>query len=73
MRAASRRLLLAGIVYKALAFAVVTPVLGGLLRMFVGWSGSAVLADQDILFFLLSPLGAVAFLVMTAVTLVWLG
>jgi len=45
------------ILYKVVAFAVLTPLAGLLLRLLVSTSGSAVVADEEILFFLLRPVG----------------
>ena len=52
-----RRLLAVDLLFKLLAFAVLTPLVGLALRAGVAASGSAVLADMEILFFLLRPLG----------------
>lgn len=68
-----RRLLLAGMFYKLVAFVVLVPLVTGLLRVFVGLSGSDVLVDQDIIFFLLSPLGIVALIAVGAVSLAVVG
>ena len=54
-----RPLLLTGLAYKLLTFVVLTPVVSLAFRWFVAWSGRTVLADQDILFFFLSPIGAI--------------
>jgi len=64
-----RRILIAGLVYKLLAFVVLVPVVSGLLRVFVGFSGSEVLADQDIVLFVLSPFGIFALIAVGAVSL----
>ena len=57
------------ILYKVLAFALLTPLVGLALRLLVRTSGSSVLADTDILFFVLSPIGIVTLLVVGAVSL----
>jgi glycerophosphoryl diester phosphodiesterase len=50
-----------------LSFTLLTPAAAGLLRLAVTLSGDAALSDQDILFFVLSPGGFVAFLVLASV------
>ncbi len=57
-----RRLLAIELLALTLGFLVVTPVTAVLLRFFAARSGSSVVTDEDILFFLLSPAGAVALL-----------
>lgn len=49
-----------------LIFVLLTPLTTGLLRLAVLLSGDAALSDQDILFFVLSPGGFVAFLAMVS-------
>ena len=63
------QLLVTDIVYKLLAFAVLTPLLGLALRVGVSLSGSSVLADQDILYFLLSPVGLAVLVVAAGLSL----
>ena len=60
------RLLGAHVIYQLAAFAFLTPVLALALRAFVSFSGDVVLADEDILFFVLSPFGFVAFVVVAS-------
>jgi len=60
-----RQLLVTDLAYKLLAFALLTPLTGAALRLAVGLSGRAALADQDILHFALRPLG-LAFLLLIA-------
>jgi glycerophosphoryl diester phosphodiesterase len=55
--------------YKVLAFVLLTPLAGLALRVFVSTSGSAVLADTDILYFFLSPIGLVTVVVVGALSL----
>jgi glycerophosphoryl diester phosphodiesterase len=43
--------------YAALAVVLLAPVTGGLTRVLIGLSGRTVLADQEIAYFLLTPLG----------------
>jgi glycerophosphoryl diester phosphodiesterase len=64
-----RRLLATDVVYKLVAAVVLIPLTGVALSLFLSTSGSAVVADQDILYFVLSPIGIVALLVMGAVML----
>jgi glycerophosphoryl diester phosphodiesterase len=45
------------VVYQLAAFAILTPLVGLALRTFLSFSGRSVLADQDMLFFVLSPIG----------------
>ncbi|MFN2168467.1 MAG: glycerophosphoryl diester phosphodiesterase membrane domain-containing protein [Anaerolineae bacterium] len=57
LRAVWRPLVTADLAYKALAFVVFTPLSALLLRFLIGLSGKQALADQDILFFFLRPVG----------------
>ena len=57
------------VLYKALAFVLLTPLVGLALRLLVSTSGTSVLADTDILFFVLSPIGVVTLIVVGAVGL----
>ncbi len=61
-----RELLAADILYKLLAVALLLPTVALGLRLFLGLSGDAVKADTDILFFFLSPVGAVTLIVIAA-------
>ncbi|MFT5299900.1 MAG: glycerophosphoryl diester phosphodiesterase [Mariniblastus sp.] len=65
-----KRLFLTGIAYQLLAFILLTPLVSVLFRIFVSASGKTLLADQDILFFFLSPLG---WLCLISVGSLWLG
>jgi len=58
-RACWRPLALCDIAGKAAAFVLLTPLVAALFRLLLAWSGREVLADQDILIFLLSPAGLV--------------
>lgn len=60
---------LTDIVYKAIAFVVLTPLVGALFRLFVSISGRTVLADEDILRFVLSPVGWGALVVVGGVAI----
>jgi glycerophosphoryl diester phosphodiesterase len=63
------RLLAADVVYKIVAFVILTPLVSLSLKLFIASKGSSVLADQDILFFVLSPVGLTALVVVGAVSL----
>jgi glycerophosphoryl diester phosphodiesterase len=65
-----KQLVLTDIVYKLIALVLLTPLVGGLFRLLVAISGSAVLSDVDILFFFLGPVGWVCSIVVGAL---WLG
>ena len=68
-RRAWSRLLAVHVVYQLAAFALLTPLVGVALRVFVSFSGDTVVADQDILFFVLSPIGIVALVVLAAASI----
>jgi glycerophosphoryl diester phosphodiesterase len=65
-----RELALTDIAYKIIAFIVLTPLVGILFRILLAMSGKSVLADQDILFFFLGPVGWICFVVVGGL---WLG
>src|SRR5512137_1507443 len=52
-----RPLVLTDLVWKAVAFTLLTPLVGVLFRAVLAVAGRDVLADQDILLFALHPLG----------------
>ncbi|MCG8583099.1 MAG: glycerophosphoryl diester phosphodiesterase membrane domain-containing protein, partial [Pirellulales bacterium] len=52
-----KKLFLTDLAFKLIAFVVLTPLVGVLFRFFVGISGRQVLADEDILFYFLGPVG----------------
>ena len=52
--------LIVHLVFTALGFAIFTPLLGALSRLLLSLSSKEVLADTDIIFFLLSPAGMIA-------------
>ena len=64
-----KQLLIADIAYKILEFAILAPLVGLALRLGVALSGNKVLADQDIMYFLLSPMGLVVLVAMSALFL----
>lgn len=68
-RRAWPQLLTTDLIYKVIAFAIFTPFVGLALRFFMSTSGNSVLADQDILFFVLSPIGMVALVVVSVISL----
>ena len=63
------RLLTADVIYKIIAFVLLAPLVSLTLKLFMASKGASVLADQDILFFILSPLGLTALVVVGAVSL----
>ncbi len=63
-------LALTDVAYKIIAFIVLTPLVGVLFRTLISLSGRSVLADQDILFFFLGPIGWLCFVVVGGL---WLG
>jgi glycerophosphoryl diester phosphodiesterase len=66
-----RQLVLVDLLAKAIGFLVVTPIVTLLLRLAAARRGSAVLTDEEILWFFLSPLGIPATVSVGAVAL-WL-
>ena len=69
-RSSWRSLFLTDVVFKVVAFILLTPLASFLFRVLLAASGNAVLSDADILFFFLGPLG---WLCLIAVGAVWLG
>ncbi len=67
-RLAWPRLLATDLLYKLLAFAILAPLSALALNMFLATSGNDVVADQDILLFVLSPVGIVAVVVLAALS-----
>jgi len=65
-----KQLFLADMVYKIVAFVVLTPLASLLFRALLATTGKTVLADQDILFFFLGPVGWLCFV---GVGALWLG
>ncbi|MGI9536167.1 MAG: hypothetical protein ACR2PB_03795, partial [Desulfocapsaceae bacterium] len=60
LRANLRSILIIHLVFVALGFILFTPLLGGLGSLVLSLSSQEVLADTDIIFFLLSPFGMIA-------------
>ena len=56
-----RPLALTAVLFKFLAFVLLTPLVSIAFRLFVAFSGRTVLADTDILFFFASPIGWACF------------
>jgi glycerophosphoryl diester phosphodiesterase len=73
VRRAWRALLATDLVWKLVAFAILTPLVGLALRGGIALSGDTVLADQEILFFLLRPLGLVVLVVAAGLSLAVVG
>ena len=69
-RSSWKDLVLTDLAYKAIAFILLTPLVGVLFRVSVATSGKSVLADQDILLFFLGPAGWICFVIVGAL---WLG
>ena len=69
LRQVWRQLLLADILFKAIAFVVLVPLTVGLLHGILWLTGRGTLTDTDVLFFLLTPGGAIG---MCLVGAVWL-
>lgn len=65
-----KQLVVTGLVYKILAFILLTPIVGILFRGWIALSGHAILTDLDILQFFLGPAGWVC---LVAVGALWLG
>ncbi|MGD8816263.1 MAG: glycerophosphodiester phosphodiesterase [Acidobacteriota bacterium] len=64
-----KQLVVTDLAYKAVAFALLFPLTGLALRGFLALSGNQAVADFDILFFALSPLGLATIVVVGAVLL----
>ncbi len=64
-----RQLVLTDVAYKVAAFVVLLPLAGLALRGFLVLSGNPAIADLDILFFALSPLGLLTIIVVGAIIL----
>ena len=67
LRASWLQLAIVDSLYKLLAFLVLWPVMGLALRLFVELSGRDDLADDDIVAFLLGPIGWAACIVVGAI------
>jgi glycerophosphoryl diester phosphodiesterase len=69
-RSSCKALVLTDIAFKLIAFIVLTPLVGVTFRGLVALSGRSILADQDIVYFFMGPVGWVCFI---AVGSLWLG
>ncbi|QDT31097.1 Glycerophosphoryl diester phosphodiesterase [Thalassoglobus polymorphus] len=67
-KASWRSLVLADLLFKLIAFIVLTPLSSLLFRIFLSYSGHEILTDTDIAFFFLHPLGIV-WLILVGTTL----
>ena len=68
-RASWKQLAITDVLYKLLAFIILTPIVAACFRLLVQFSGRTVLADEDILFFLIEPIGLITLVVTGALTL----
>ena len=64
-----RTLVLTDIVYKIIAFVLIAPLIGFVFRMLVAFSGREILADEEILYFALSPVGLLTIVVVGAISI----
>ncbi|MFC1825575.1 hypothetical protein ACFL9T_22925 [Thermodesulfobacteriota bacterium] len=69
LRQSAWPLFLTGVLYRVIAFTILTPLVSGLAGLFLSGSGRIVVADEEIAAFFLEPLGFVALIVMAAVSL----
>ncbi len=73
LRASWPQLAITDILYKILAFVILTPLTAALVRVVVSMSGRTVLADEDLLFFFLRPVGWVSLILLGGITLAIIG
>lgn len=59
-----RELAITDLVYKIVAFVLLTPLVGLLLRVLLAIRGESVVADQDIVYFFLGPVGWVSLILL---------
>ena len=69
LRATWPQLVITDLLYKTLAFVILTPLAALLVRMVVSMSGRTVLADEDLLFFFLRPVGWLSLILLGGITL----
>ena len=69
LRLSWKELALAGLVFKIIAFVVLTPLVGILFRVLIAMSGTSVLSDVDLLYFFLRPIGWLCFIIVGALWL----
>ena len=65
-----REVFLVHLVFTALGFMLFSPLLGLIVRLLLAISGQTALADQDLVYFLLSPLGIFSLILMAALLLI---
>ena len=68
-RASWKQLAITDVLYKLLAFVILIPIVSACFRLLVHLSGRTVLADKDILFFLIEPTGLIT---LTVTGALWL-
>ena len=69
-RASWKTLAITDIAYKIIAFVILTTIVGIAFRIMLSISGRTILADEDILYFLLEPVGWICVIIVGAL---WLG
>ena len=69
LRGCWKSLALTDLAYKVIALLVLTPLVGVLFSVMVAISGRSFLADQDVLFFFLGPVGWICFVLIGALSL----
>ena len=67
LQATWRPLLAVHLVYAALGVVLLAPLTGAIVRLLIGLSGRTVIADQDIAYFVLTPLGLASLILIAAV------
>ncbi len=67
------QLAITDILYKIVAFVVLTPLTATLVRMVVSMSGRTVLADEDLLFFFVRPVGWLSLILIGGISVAILG
>ena len=67
------QLAITDILYKILGLVILTPLTAVLVRVVVSMSGRTVLADEDLLFFFVKPLGWLSLILLGGVTLAIIG
>ncbi len=70
LRRCSKELVVADLVYKAIAWVILAPLVGLSFRFLLSFSGRTVLSDVDIPLFFLRPLGWITFVVVGSI---WMG
>jgi glycerophosphoryl diester phosphodiesterase len=73
LKATWPQLAITDILYKVVGFVILTPLTAALVRVVVSMSGRTVLADQEILFFFMRPLGWVSLILIGGITLAIIG